>query len=277
MKKETKEFARLFGIALIVMLVVPLTYRVCIFFWPPNEKPRQTLTEFVEKAKSERCTKLLTKPIVKWTDAESKSEPEIHAWLKEQGNEILPWDWTEEARRKDRKGYAKSWLRIWKERKSHCEKVLAHHRQELKRLDRELQILTITHIHRTNQIARLQAIAATNAFPCQVTLEHLAKGRFWGWNKRVEVVDCKDAAAIIAATNSICSQEAEAARDEDKTASALANSISASKAKLALYEKWCEICDQNIHLIDDASAQDEPLKKSLVENLKDCQDGSDMK
>ena len=165
MKKETKEFARLFGIALIVMLVVPLTYRVCIFFWPPNEKPRQTLTEFVEKAKSERCTKLLTKPIVKWTDAESKSEPEIHAWLKEQGNEILPWDWTEEARRKDRKGYAKSWLRIWKERKSHCEKVLAHHRQELKRLDRELQILTITHIHRTNQIARLQAIAATNAFP----------------------------------------------------------------------------------------------------------------
>ena len=87
MKKETKEFARLFGIALIVMLVVPLTYRVCIFFWPPNEKPRQTLTEFVEKAKSERCTKLLTKPIVKWTDAESKSEPEIHAWLKEQGND----------------------------------------------------------------------------------------------------------------------------------------------------------------------------------------------
>ena len=68
MKKETKEFARLFGIALIVMLAVPLAYRICIYFWPPDEKPRQTLTQFVEEAKSERSAKLLTKPIAKWTD-----------------------------------------------------------------------------------------------------------------------------------------------------------------------------------------------------------------
>ena len=277
MKKETKEFARLFGIALIVMLVVPLAYRVCIYFWPPDEKPHQTLTQFVEAAKSERCAKLLTKPIVKWTDAETKLEPEIYAWLKEQGNEILPWDWTEEARRKDPKGYAKSWLRLWKERKSHCEKVLAHHHKELKRLDHERQILTITHTHRTNQIARLRAIAATNAFPCQVSLERLEKGRFWGWNKKVEVVACKDAAAIVAATNSLCSKEIAMALDEDKTALALADSISASKEKSALYEKWREICDQNIRLIENASVQDEPLKKSLVENLKDCHDGSNMK
>ena len=277
MKKETKEFARLFGIALIVMLAVPLAYRVCIHFWPPDEKPRQSLTQFVEEAKSERSAKLLTKPIAKWTDAETKLEPEIHAWLKEQGNEILPWDWTEEARRKDPKGYAKCWLRIWKERKSHCEKVLAHHHKELKRLDRELQILTIIHTHRTNQIARLRVLAATKTFPCQVTLEHLEKGRFWGWNKKVEVVACKDAAVIVAATNSICSKEIAVALDEDKTALALADSISASKEKSALYEKWREICDQNIRLIENASVQDEPLKKSLVENLKDCHDGSNMK
>ena len=277
MKNETKEFARLFSIALIVMLAVPLAYRVFIYFWPPDEKPRQTLAQFVEKAKSERCTKLLTKPIVKWTDAETKLEPEIYAWLKEQGNEILPWDWTEEARRKDPKGYAKSWLRIWKERKSHCEKVLAHHHKELKRFDRELQILTITHTHRTNQIARLHATAATNAFPCQVTLERLEKGRFWGWNKKVEVVACKDVAAIMAATNSICSKEIAIAQDEVKNALALADAISTSKEKSAVYEKWREICDQNIRLIENASAQDESLKKSLIENLKDCHDGSDMK
>lgn len=270
MKKETKEFARLFGIALIVMLAVPLAYRVCIHFWPPDEKPRQTLTQFLEEAKSERCTKLLVKPVVKWTDAETKLEPEIYAWLKEQGNEILPWDWTEEARRKDPKGYARCWLRIWTERKSHCEKVLAHHHKELKRLDRELQILTIIHTYRTNQIARLCVLAATNTFPCQVTLEHLEKGRFWGWNKKVEVVACKDAAAIVAATNSICGKEIAMALDEDKTALALADSISASKEKSALYEKLRGICDKSDRLIEDGPLQDEPLKKSLVEVLKEA-------
>ena len=268
MKKKTKEFARLFGIALIVMLAVPLAYRICIYFWPPDEKPRQTLTQFVEEAKSERSAKLLTKPIAKWTDAETKLEPEIYAWLKEQGNEILPWEWTEEARRKDPKGYAKCWRRIWKERKSNCENLLAQQQKELKRLDHELQILTIIHAHRTNQIACLRALAATNAFPCQVTLERLEKGRFWGWNKKAEVVACKDAAAIVATTDSICSKEIEMAIDEDRTALALVDAVSSSKEKSALYEKLREISDQNIRLIKDASSQDEPLKKSLVENLK---------
>ena len=43
MKKETKEYVRTFGIALLVMMTIPLAYRVCIYFWPPEEKPRKTL------------------------------------------------------------------------------------------------------------------------------------------------------------------------------------------------------------------------------------------
>ena len=268
MKKETKEFVRLFGIALIVMMVAPLAYRVCIYFWPPDETSRQTLTQFLKKAESEHCTRLLTKPVVKWTDAEAKLEPEIYAWLKDQGNEILPWEWTEEARRKDPKGYAKCWQRIWEARKSHCEKLLAERQKEIKHLKRELQILTTIHTHRTNQIARLSALAATNTFPCQITLERLEKGRFWGWNTNVEVVECKDLGSLTASTNSICSKELAAAKEETNGVLALTNAISLSEEKSMLYASLCDACDKNKQLIEADSLQDDLLLKSLVENLK---------
>lgn len=268
MKKETKESVKLLGITLAVMLAVPLAYRVCVHFWPPDEKPRQVLAQIFQETESERCAKLLEKPVGKWTDAEVASEPEIHAWLKGQGNEILPWDWTEEARRKDPKGYVMCWRRIWKERKRHGERRLAQQHEELKRLNRERQILATIHTHRTNQIARLRVLAATNTFPCQVVLEHLEKGRFWGWNTKAKVVTCEDASAILAATNGICSQEVAMARDEDGAALALADAIAAGEEKSAVLEKLREICDQNIRLAEDAPAQDEALKTSLIENLK---------
>ena len=270
MEKETKELVRVFVIALAAMMVVPLSYRVWVYFWPPEEKPHQTLTEFFKEAESARGIKLLTTPAAMWTDKEAKSEPEIYAWLNEQGNEILPWEWTEEARRKDRKGYAKCWRCVWKERKSCCERLLAEHQKESKRLDRELQIITIIYAHRTNQIERLKALASTNSFPCQVSLVHLKKGRLWGWNKNVEVIECKDAAEIMAATNSIYSVEMAVAVNEAKSTKALSDSLASTKEKLTMYEKLCEICDQSNSLIEgEMSAEhDGILKKSLVEVLK---------
>ena len=270
MKKETKESLRLFAVAFIVMMVVPLAYRVFVHFWPPEEKPHQTLAQFLEEAQRASSIKLLTKPIAKWSDAEVKLEPEIYVWLKEQGNAILPWEWTEEARRKDPEGYARCWHRIWKEQKSRCESLLEGLQEEIKRLDRELQILATIHTHRTNQIARLSALAETNTFPCQISVEHLKKGRLWGWNKIVEVVECKDAAAIMTATNSICSNEVATAEDEARGAIELSDSIASSKEKAILHEKLCEICDRSKRLVESESlqGQDELLQRSLVEILK---------
>ena len=268
MKKETKEIARLLSIAVLVMLTVPLAYRVCIYFWPSVAEPRPTLEQFVEEAKNEYSLKLLAKPIAKWTEKDVKSEPEIYAWLKGQDNEILPWDWTDEARRKDPKGYAKCWRRIWEERKSLCENLLAKHQDELETQDRELQILATIHAHRTNQIVRLRALAATNTFPCEVALERLEKGRFWGWNRKVETVACEDAAAIVAETNSICSKESTTAQDELRRVLALENAIASSKEKSALYGRLLGICDQSKSLIENGTSQDELLKKALIENLK---------
>ena len=268
MKKETKELLRVLGVAFLLMMVVPLVYRVVIHFWPPEEKPRRTLSQFFEEAQMTRCMKLLTTPVAKWSDDEAKSEPEIFAWLKEQGDEILPWEWTEEARRKDPKGYEKCWRRIWKERKSHCDKLFAEQQKEIKQLDRELQILTTIHTHRTNQIARLHALAATNTFPCKITLERLEKGRFWGWNKKVETAECKDLGSLAASTNSICSKEVAIAQEEAGGALALTDAISLAREKCILYEKLCETCAKNIQLIETGSQQDDHLLKSLVENLK---------
>lgn len=268
MKKETKELLRVLGVAFLLMMVVPLAYRVCIYIWPPEEKPRQTLTEFFKEAESARGIKLLTTPVAKWSDGEVKSEPEIYAWLMEQRDEILPWKWMEEARRKDPKGYAKCWRRIWEERKSHCDKLFAEQQKEIKQLNREFHILTTIYTHRTNQIARLHALAATNTFPCQVTLERLEKGRFWGWNKKVETAECKDLGSLTASTNSICSKEVAKAQEEAGGALALADAISLTKEKFILYEKLCETCAKNIQLIETGSQHDDHLLKSLVENLK---------
>ena len=270
MKKETRELLRPLSIALMVMAAVPLAYRVYIHYWPQEANQRPTLAQFLEQAQMASCMELLTKPVGKWSDAEVKSEPEIYAWLKEQGNEILPWEWTEEARRKDPKGYAKCWGRIWKERKAFCESRFAEQQKEIQRLDRELQILDAIHTHRTNQITRLVALAATNTFPCRIALERLKKGRFWGWNKYVEEIECADAAAIMTATNSIYSKEVAVAEYETRSATALSDSIASSKAELALYEQLSEVCGKCNGLIEaeSLSDQDELLRKSLVEVLK---------
>ena len=85
MKKETKECIRVFGIALAVMIAVPLAYRVCISIWPPKEKPHRSLDQFFREAEIAHSLELLATPVAKWSDADAKAEPEIYAWLKEQG------------------------------------------------------------------------------------------------------------------------------------------------------------------------------------------------
>lgn len=221
MTKETKELVRLLIITLVVMMAIPLAYRVYVSLYPPENNPRQTLAQFLEETRSERALKLLTTPHAKWTEADVKSEPEVYAWLKKQGNEILPWDWTEEARRKDPKGYEKCWRRIWEELKAHCEERLSLHQKEDRRLEREREVLTVLHMHRTNQIARLRAFISTNTFPCKVTLEHLEKGRFWGWNKKAEMVVCQDAEALLADKNGVLPKEESLAAKEQASILAL--------------------------------------------------------
>ena len=75
MKKETKECIRIFGIALAVMIAVPLAYRVCISIWPPKEKPHRSLDQFFREAEIAHSLELLATPVAKWSDADAKAEP----------------------------------------------------------------------------------------------------------------------------------------------------------------------------------------------------------
>ena len=250
------------------MLALPLAYRIWIHFNPPEEKPAPSLAQFLEEARGERCVNLLAKPPAKWTDAEASAEPEIYNWLMEHDKDIQPWEWTHEARRKDPDGYAKGWLRIWKEQRSRCGEPAAKHRRDCKCIEEEIRILSVIHAHRTNQIAMLAAMAATNAFPCRVVLERLEKGRFWGWNKKAEAFECASAEALVSATNSVSSREREAARGESARIRALSGSLAEAKKKSSLFESLRDASAKNIRLVEDAAFQDEPLKKSLVETLK---------
>ena len=267
-RSRTGEFVKVFLGAFAVMLALPLAYRIWIHFNPQQEGPAHSLSQFLEEAKGERCTRLLAKPAAKWTDAETSSEPEIYGWLVEHDEDIQPWEWTQEARRKDPRGHAKAWLRIWNERRRICERSAEKHRRDAGRIDEELRILTAIYSHRTNQIARLEAFSATNEFPCRISLERLLKGRFWGWNRKVETFECASAEAVVAATNSICSKECEAAMAEADRKQALSESLVSAKERLAVCEGLRDAAAQNIRLVEDASFKEEALRKSLVESLK---------
>ena len=221
MTKGTKEVWRVVVVAIAAVMAIPLAYRVYISFCPPKNDPRPSFTQYLEEAKSERAVELLATPLSKWTAADAKLEPAIHSWLKDQEKEILPWEWSEEARRKDSNGYAKCWRRVWKECESRCEEALSRHQKAHRRLEREIEVLTTVHEHRTNQVVRLRAFAATNSFPCNVALERLEKGRFWGWNRKLEVVECRDAESLLAEDGGVISKEEAAAKKEEGSILAL--------------------------------------------------------
>ena len=245
-----------------------------IYIWPIKEEPCKSLAELlgaeIEDVKHVRCMELLTRPISKWSEDDAASEPEIYEWLKVQGNEILPWEWTDEARRKDQKGYQKSWRRIWKNRQSYCSKQCKDSQKEIKLLEREQLILATIYTHRTNQIARLQGIAATNTYPCRVSLERIEKGRFWGWNKHNEVIECENADKLNESKGGIIGEEIAKSQEEINSARDLSRRLASLKERLAFYESLREICDKNNGLIEQVSldGQDEGLRESLVEILK---------
>lgn len=188
MTEEKKGIVRMLAITFVVMLAIPLAYRVWITFNPPAPRERLSLAEFFDKATANRSVRLLKTPHDRWTKTDREAEPRIAAWLEAHSKIVLPWEWSSEARQKDPKGYRKAWKRLLGETESSLKDSIARIKKELKRIDRELLINQTLHIHLTNQIAALERNLTTNPLPATVTVERLSKGRFWGWNVRKDQV-----------------------------------------------------------------------------------------
>ena len=50
-----------------------------------------TIADFIEKTAEDRAARLLRTPLSKWTEADVKSEPRVHAWLEVHSKTILPF------------------------------------------------------------------------------------------------------------------------------------------------------------------------------------------
>jgi len=182
-----RETVRVILLGVAVMLAVPLSYRIWLEYHPQPVTPRQTLTQYFEKTAADNTLRLLKTPLAKWMEHERTSEPAVCDWLKSHEKTVLPWEWTDEARRKDPDGYRALWVLLFKEMASDLKARLKTEQTSLKAIERDLSIAETIYAHRTNQLAHVLAVVATNRFPMTIRIERLTKGRLWGWNTRSEM------------------------------------------------------------------------------------------
>lgn len=180
MKRETIENLRMVALALLAMVVLPLGYRVWSHFHPQPES--KSLTVLLQEVNETRREALLAMPLGEWSEADMKLAPDIHEWLTARKSVILPWEWSEEARKKDAEGFRGLWARILGDQLAEIDGLEADRVRQLEDLRRKAETERILYDHATNQYATA-ALAATNAFPCEIEIEELSPGRFWGWNR----------------------------------------------------------------------------------------------
>lgn len=188
MGKESKGLWKTLLVAFGAMMVVPLAFRVWERFNPPVVEEGFSLSEYLAKASADRPFKLLTTPLAAWTETDRKDEPRLAAWLEAQAKTVLPWEWTDEARRKDPKGYAQTWRGILDAETDGAEPRLKDVKKDVGRLSRELEIVRTLWAHDTNRLANVRIVLASDPTNATLAVETLAKGRFWGWNRTTEQV-----------------------------------------------------------------------------------------
>jgi len=211
-----KEIAKMLLIGFAVMMALPLAYRLWLVCHPQPEAPSPSLSRYLDGLIEEGTVCLLQRPLSRWREEESKSEPKIHAWLKAHEKVVLPWEWTEEARRKDPDGYRALWAHLFRELQADDESRLKAEQKKLKELGRELWIAETVHAHRTNQLARVSAAAVTNAFPMTLVCERLEKGWLWGWNVKTERREMQKREDLLASETGWIAVERHQAQAEER-------------------------------------------------------------
>lgn len=194
MERGRREILKVTALCFCAMLLLPAAYRLWLRSHPESARPRATFSEYVAKAVESRLLVRLKTPVSKWTDEDRAQEPQVFAWLETQAKVVLPWEWSEAARRKDPSGYRAAWADIFRAREKAVAARLRTVRKDLEKAVREVRIAETLHAHGTNELRRIETFVASNAFPMTVSVVRLAKGRLWGWNRREERTVCATAA-----------------------------------------------------------------------------------
>ena len=189
MRKERRELVRVLIISVLVMMVLPLVYRVFFYEAPParsaEEVPR--LEQILDRITDDLERAILKTPLAKWTPRDKERASEIYAWLTAHANVVLPWEWTDEARGKNLQGYLGVWEKLLDECVDAIEVEEKAFNREYKKFTAALSNDQTVFTHDTNELMRIyQAISTVTNYPTTLVCTNLTKGRLWGWNRKRE-------------------------------------------------------------------------------------------
>ena len=189
MGKEHRELVRVLIISVLVMMVLPLVYRVFFYEAPPartgEEVPR--LEQILDRITDDWERAVLKTPLAKWTARDKERASEIYAWLTAHSNMVLPWEWTKEARGKDARGYFDVWEVLLDECVDAVEDEEKTFNREYKKFAAALSNDQTIFTHDTNELMRVyQSIGSVTNYPVTFVCTNLTKGLIWGWNRKEE-------------------------------------------------------------------------------------------
>ena len=130
MKKEKKDILLVAVVGFAVMFALPAAYRVWVHYNPPPQ--RKPLSAVLHEADGFRREALLATPTDKWTEADAKLAPDIREWLAAHADVILPWEMSEEARKKNWRGYCDSWRLVVGELSDRLERLSSRRSDDAK-------------------------------------------------------------------------------------------------------------------------------------------------
>ncbi len=200
MKKENRDIVRILFIALVAMFALPAAYRVWLHYNPQPE--RKPFAEMLREAGGLRRETLLTTPLDRWSARDATLAPDVREWLVNHAEVILPWEWAEEAKKKDWKGYCKLWERIVEEQISALDSLIAYKSSVIGDTADKARIERAMATHDLEQAEKARA-AATNSYPVIFETDELTPGRLWGWNHRRKRRSFDDEGALMAYTREL--------------------------------------------------------------------------
>ena len=217
-----KERLKVFAIPVVsVLLVVALALAFRFFIarqppappQPPEQHPKPVPRQ-VQKPVVAVPGRLMSLPPSEWDAAAKAARPRLHAWLEAHARLVFPWDKTAEFRRKVPMEHFGGWADLFKSMAKENGKAADAAEKRLKSAEDELgeQRRLLERVREA--VGCLEDDARTNSAKIVYHRETLARGRFWGWNRKRENVVLADSRA---AAQTIADERRRIARIEGAT------------------------------------------------------------